>query len=128
MAANNAQTMDRRDFPAAIIPNGTALSNGVQSYGATFVGLVTPAAWTAADITFDVSKDGTTWFPLFDNAGAEVKIPSASIPTGAGQAFALLSTIFQGWSWLRVRSGVSATPVNQAAARTVTLVRHPTAS
>jgi hypothetical protein len=93
--------------------------------GATVVSLTTPAAWTAADISFAVSQDGVTYSPLYDartpGAATEVTIPSASIPVNAARSFALDPSIFAGFNFVKVRSGTNASPVNQAAARSVTV-------
>ena len=104
---------------SANIANGAALSAPVCLGGKVLCAIRMPAAWTAADITFQVSYDnGTTWADLHDDGGTEVKIPTP----GAGEVRALDPSIFTSCMFLKVRSGVSATPVNQAAARTITLV------
>lgn len=95
---------------------------GTQTRYRSLVGLVTPSAWTAAAISFLVSADGTNYFPLYNSAGTEVTIPSASIATGAGRAFSLNPQDFAGWRYVKVVSGVNGTTVNQGAARVVTLV------
>lgn len=92
------------------------------------LGIWTPGAWTAAAITFQVSHDGgATWGDLFDATNGEVTIGSALIPTNAARFFALNPAQFVGFSRIRVRSGVTATPVNQVAAATLTLVTRPVA-
>lgn len=112
----------------ATIADGAALSGAVDLRGTTLLGVMTPAAWTAAAITFDVSIDGTTYAPLYDSTGAEVTIPSASIATAAGRAFALDPVWGVAWNYLKVRSGTAAAPVNQSgAARVLTLVTRPLA-
>jgi hypothetical protein len=37
--------------------------------------LLTPATWTAATISFQVSEDNATWRDLFDTDGNEVRRP-----------------------------------------------------
>jgi hypothetical protein len=87
-------------------------------------GIITPAAWTAADISFLVSMDGTTMYSLY-NAAGEVKIASALIGAEEARAFALNPADFAGWNYVQLRSGVNGTPVNQEAARALTLLRKP---
>ena len=82
--------------------------------------LVTPAAWTAADITFQASADATTFGDAFDDGGTEYESPSPS-----DQYLSIPEGEIRGALALKVRSGVTATPVNQAAARTITLVFKP---
>lgn len=107
----------------ASIANNESLSGGVDGgEGRALVGLQTPAAWTAAAITFDVSTDNTTFVPLFDSIGAEVIVPSASIATNAARGFALDPAAFVGWRYVKVRSGINGTVVAQGAARSVTLI------
>jgi hypothetical protein len=112
----------------ATIANTASLSGNISLDGIVPVGLWTPAAWTAAAITFQMSRDGgATWGDLFDEAGAEVTIPSAAIPTAAARRFALNPRIFLASALLRIRSGTTAGagPVNQGGDRVITLVVRP---
>ena len=122
------------------ITNGTALSGYIDIRGFVVVGLVTPAAWTAADITFQscaqaastvpgagITGDPGVFYDLFTDQGVEVKIPTAGIPIGGGRFFAFNSVNFGSGAglnveYLKIRSGVTGVPVNQAADRVVTLV------
>jgi hypothetical protein len=88
--------------------------------GKTVAGVILPAAWTTADLSFLVCNSYSgTYVPLYDSAGTEVKVPSASISTSESRAFDLDSNAFMPWRYVKVRSGVNGTAVNQAAARTV---------
>lgn len=80
--------------------------------------LLMPAAWDAAAITFLVSerRDGT-YLPLYSSAGTEV-----SATVAASRAVALDPTTFAGLRFFKLRSGVAATPVNQTAARLITII------
>jgi hypothetical protein len=89
------------------------------------VGLMIPAAWTAAAITFSASQDGTTYADLWETStgtAVERTIASANIPTAATRFLSLNLSDWVGVNWLKVRSGTSASAVNQAAARSITLV------
>jgi hypothetical protein len=101
----------------ATIPNGTAVSNGFQLHDHNSIILTTPAAWTAAVLTFDVSLDGVTWYPLYDDAAAEVSIASATIGASRAIAAATILNKVLGATWVRLRSGAAGAPVNQGAAR-----------
>ncbi|MFA6280382.1 MAG: hypothetical protein WC612_06285 [Bdellovibrionales bacterium] len=102
----------------ATIAAGAALSGAVNLGGLRLFGLVMPAAWTAAGITFQVSYDGgTSWSNLYDANGNEV-----SVTVAASRAIALDPVTFAAISMIKVRSGTAAAPVNQIAAAAVQLV------
>ena len=76
--------------------------------------LLVPTGWTAANITLLGSINGTTFFPVHDAAGVEVTL------TAAADRIVRFPPDFRlGFPYLRIRSGTTAAPVNQAAARTV---------
>jgi hypothetical protein len=108
----------------ATIANGASLSDAQQVSG-RLVGIVIPAAWTAAAITFQGSQDGTNYFDIWDNAtatAAERTIASAGVPTAGGRLLSLDLTDWLGVNYLKVRSGVAGAAVNQGAARLLGLV------
>lgn len=101
----------------ATIANGASLSGAVD-LGTMRPGRMTlPAAWTAAAGTFAVSADGVTYGPLYDWAGTEVSIASASMV--ASREIVLDPTLFLSVRYLKVRSGTNGAPVNQGAARAI---------
>jgi len=103
----------------ATIANGASLSAAIFLGEGVLVGIQMPAAWTAADLTFQVSVDGgTTWVDLHDDGGAEIKITSPS----AGEFRAMDPSNFSSAMFLKVRSGISAAAVAQGAARSLTLM------
>lgn len=79
--------------------------------------IIFPSAWTAANATFQISADGTTFVDLYDADGTET-IAQAD----ASRAVHLDPAIFSAVPYLKIRSGTSGTPVNQAADRVLTLV------
>jgi hypothetical protein len=88
--------------------------------GYQITGIVMPAAWDAAGLTFQGSVDDTTYGNVVDATGAEV-----SATVAAGQYLAVPPALLQGISYLKLRSGTSAVPVVQAAKRDLTLVLSP---
>jgi hypothetical protein len=105
---------------SATIASGAALSGAVCLGDKVLAGIQMPAAWTAASLTFQVSFDaGTTWKDLYDDAGVEVTLSPTS---PAGKYLAVDPSAFAGVVFLKVRSGTTGTPVNQAADRSFTLV------
>jgi hypothetical protein len=104
----------------AIIASGGSLSGGVDLGEETLVGIIMPSAWTAADITFQVSNDNVTFYNLYDK-DAEVTLTSPD----ASLAVAIDPVNLYPWQYVKVRSGTAATPVNQADARSITLLSKP---
>jgi hypothetical protein len=98
----------------AVIANGASLSAAVE-IGKTWVtGLILPAAWTAASLTFQGSVDGTNFYNLYDTDGTEVTSQAA-----VDRFVRLDSADWSKFSHIKIRSGTSGTPVNQGAARTI---------
>jgi hypothetical protein len=84
--------------------------------GITLLGVLMPAAWTAANLTLLASNDGTNFFPIHTDGGTELTVTAAQ-----GQFIRLPVGLVLGAPFIRFRSGTTATPVNQAAARTLQL-------
>jgi hypothetical protein len=107
------------------IPIGTAISQAVRiSDGYVPCSIWMPAAWTAADIAFDVAfaPDGT-YQRLYDDTGAHVGITVAAGRTvGIGTGTKALA--LQGVEHVKVRSVAAAgtADANQAAAATGYLI------
>lgn len=103
------------------ILSGASLSNALLLSGAIPVGIITPAAWTAANITLQISRDGTIYNDVYDDAGSEVVV------TAAAARFILFANATKflcvGPSCLvKLRSGTAGLPVNQGADRTIGLI------
>lgn len=102
----------------AVIPASGSLSPEVDLGQQTLVGIVMPAAWTAASLTFQVSPDGgTTWVELYTYAGVAL-----ALTVGTSQYIAVDPTQWKGVYSVKVRSGTSGTPVAQSAQATIGLV------
>lgn len=123
--------MGRVSYVETAIANGAALSGVVDLRDQRLVGIVMPAAWTAADITFlgqpvEAGKRASTsglepFQKVVDDAGVEVKITAPAIST-----YIVLRQITQdmlrGLALVQVQSGIFGTTVNQGAARKLTLM------
>jgi hypothetical protein len=113
----------QRHIVSATIPNGGSLSPEVAVGGARIAGIIMPAAWTAAALNFEALTDQTgatpTFKPVVDSGGTEV-----TITTGGDRYIALTDTspLCAGLGRVKLRSGTSAAPVNQAADRLIKLV------
>lgn len=108
--------MDPISLTATIAPS-ESLSNPVKLGERKHVGLIMPAAWDAADITFQVSYDGVNYGNLYDKSGAEVSTKAA-----ASQAIQIGDFDLAPWVYIKIRSGTAALPVVQTAARTIQVV------
>ena len=106
-----------RSLPATILIN-TALSAAVELNGADIIRISMPAAWTAADITFQVSDDGgTTFRDLYMEWGFELGMWVDVDTSVEMSVFLRLLNIDQ----IKIRSGTSGAPVNQLAERIILL-------
>lgn len=87
-------------------------------------GVAIPSAWTAADVGFEVSDDGTTFVQAADAEGALLKI--TGIGTAAARPYAAPAECWMlgAYKFIRLASLNTASDayVNQAAARTVEII------
>lgn len=109
------------DALSAFIANGASLSGVVPILGRAIVGILLPATWTAAAITFSASPDDITYGDLYDDGGTEVTIASASVVAGRFITNATILEKLASARYVKIRSGTTGTPVNQGAARTLIL-------
>lgn len=107
----------------ATIANGAAVTGWIASQGCMSVAIDIPSSWTAADLTFEISDDGSTSKgKVRDMAGEPLRaVVNATTPLGS---YVLAPT--GGWaigsaSYFRVVSTNTASEanVNQGAARTL---------
>lgn len=101
----------------ATIANGASVSGTIDLKGRPLVGIFMPSAWTTATITFQISRDGTTWYDLYNSFGDELVAQAAASRFIAFSPNELLAA-----RYMRLRSGTSASAVNQGAARTLYLM------
>jgi len=104
------------EVKTATILSGASLSDAVQVGQAEVAGFVLPAL-TAAALSFQGSHDGATYGDVYDTSMAEVSLGS-STGSRAVQAPAAL----KGFSFIKVRSGLTAAPVNQGANRSIAVI------
>lgn len=104
----------------AVIANAASLSAEVDLEGFKLIAIEMPAAWTAANLTFQASSvTGGTFANVHDDAGVEVAVTAA-----ASRVIGLDATLpdLTAIRFLKIRSGTSGVPVNQGAERTLTLI------
>jgi hypothetical protein len=112
MAGTNLSTV------TATVLSGTSLSAAAPLNQMVVVGIVMPATWTAADLTFQVSSDGgATFHELYTSAGTPVQYQST-----AAVQFGVDGRLWGGIDQVKVRSGTAGVAVNQGADRAITLL------
>lgn len=103
----------------ATIAAGQSLSGAVQIGAEVLCAIKMPAAWTAADLSFQFSVDGgTTWDDAYDLTGNELKVTAPV----AGRLRAVDPWDFMAGVRIKVRSGLTGAPVAQGAERAITLI------
>lgn len=106
------------DSVTAIIASGASISGDINLGGMRLFAIQMPSAWTAANLTFQVSFDqGSSWTNLFDALGNEYVVTA-----GATRTIVLDPTDFAALPLVRIRSGTSTTAVTQAADRSIGLI------
>lgn len=100
------------------IANGQSLSGAIALGGLRLFGIVMPAAWTSASLTFQMSPDnGASWVNLYDDAGGEYMVAA-----DASRYIMLDPAAFAALPIIQIRSGTSGAPVTQGADRTLNLM------
>lgn len=100
------------------IPASGALSNGINLEGVRLFGLDIPATWTTANVVVYQKHADGTYKPVKDETGAEL---SLTVTAGGCIRFSNPAQ-FAALTDIKLLSGSTATPVNQAADRSITLV------
>lgn len=104
----------------ATIPAAAALSGEVELGPYERGAILMPAAWDAAALTFQGGDEaGGTFGDIYDGeSGASAEV---SVDAAAGQVVPIPAEVMA-LNIVKVRSGTSAVPVNQAAERVLTLI------
>ena len=80
-------------------------------------GIIMPAAWTTANLTFQLAVDNSNYYNVYDANGGEL-----TINADASRFILIPPSLYLAAGAIKVRSGTAATPVAQGAARTITLL------
>jgi hypothetical protein len=100
------------------IASGASESEAVASKGMALVGIVTPAAWTAADLAVKAGLAADAMLPAYDNAGNPQK---GEASTSQWIAFPTSDAVFAPYIGVQSVDAAGA-PVVQADDRTLTLI------
>lgn len=107
----------------ADIPANTSTSQSIDLLSSVLIGFVTPSVWTTAAITLEVSLDNTIWFAtIYDSASTATGVYLTPV-VSSGYTVDTLALI--PYRYIRFRSGTSATPVVQAATRSIAVITRP---
>ena len=106
------------ELQTVTIASGTALSPAVALGEKTLVGIVMPAGWDAASMTFQGAVDDATFGEVIDGSSGS----AVALTVAAAQFIVVDPAKWRGVPAIKVRSGTSGSPVNQTANRTITLV------
>lgn len=101
------------------IAAGESLSSVVDLADKPILGIIMPAEWTAANLSFRAAKDGSDEFKdIYNDTGAELVVQA-----DAGRAIGIdvIAMGLAAWRRLRIRSGTASAPVVQEAERTLIL-------
>ena len=118
--------INTRSLLTATIASGESVTAAIDLGNTSLVGFVAPAAWTTAALNLEVSLDGANWVTAGVIGPDGVAVGSWSAVT-AGAAYAVDVAGMLPWAYVRFRSGTQASPVNQGAARTFTVITRPLA-
>jgi hypothetical protein len=101
------------------IAAGASLSGAWMVGNRVPVRIEMPAAWDAANLTFQTSHDGVTFQNKYDGMGAGAEF---TVGAAAARNIDLNPADWIGVRWLKIRSGTAGTPVTQSAARDIYLI------
>lgn len=105
-----------RNYPVAVIAEGASASGVIQNGRGVSIGLIMPAEWTDAVLSFKGGDDPDDLHPIKQD-GSYVTVAAA-----AGDAVVLDLHCFHPWRYFQIISGTHASPVNQDAARTIKII------
>lgn len=109
---------------ATILAGATGLSDVVDLGGYRLVGIEMPAAWTAANLTFQaLSSQFNTYQNLYDDGGTEVTVTAAASRNIGFRSD--LTLLLMSYRFIKLRSGTTGSPVDQTATRLLGLVLIP---
>jgi len=104
------------EYETVTIANTESLSGAIDLEQKTLLAIIMPAAWTASNLSFQSSENGTTWNDLYSETGAETIVTA-----DAERYITLTPADWVGVQHLKLRSGTSGDPVTQEGDRDIKL-------
>ena len=101
----------------ATIPAGGSITPAVDCTAGRIIQINTPPAWDSANITFQVSPNGVAYDDLYLAEGQELMLTCQP-----DRAIVVRADNWPAGRFIKIRSGPSAAPVNQTAARDFVIV------
>lgn len=107
---------------------GTSISSSIDCRNlGVLIGISFPAVWTVARCSFQASLDNSTFVNVMDSSANEVLVRGSGnaglwVSLSSSGAAADSPSGMLGAPYLKVRSGSTATPINQVADRILTLI------
>lgn len=101
------------------IASSASLSSLAAGDGRVLVGIIMPASWDAADLTFKASNTGGADFLDVYEESSDTQL---TVQAGASRHIRLRVNEWACFPYLKVQSGTTAVPVNQTAERVITLL------
>lgn len=99
------------------IASGQSLTASIDIKDLPIVAIQMPSTWTAANLTFQGSNDGTNFFDVYNLEGDEYRVVAA-----ASRYIVLSPFEFQWARYIKIRSGTTGAPVAQGGERTIVIV------
>lgn len=116
MAAPDIPTRSSLVTVTATIANNESLSDAINLTGYSLVAIIMPATWTAANLTFQAGATAAALADVYDSSG------ELAVTAAASRFITVSREAFVSLRHLKVRSGTTGSPVNQAAERSITLL------
>ena len=113
--ADGSLPSQRQLISVTLSTTSTGQSDAIDCAGATLSSiLMATSAWTNASMTFLGSIDGSNFYDIYGSTGNEI-----AYTTTASRLMTFDPAFWLGMRWIKIRSGTTATPVAQAAERTL---------
>jgi hypothetical protein len=119
--------MSNTIYVTATIGAGSSISNAINTNQFVVDSITTGSNTSGSTLTFLVSNDGTTFFPLYTNANVEYSILSGSAPNAAPRAYYVADDALDSFRSFKICLGTSASRINQVtdpAIFAVALINH----
>jgi hypothetical protein len=88
--------------PTVTIASGQTKSNAVHLRGNSLLGFALPSTFDGTEVSFEVSQDGSTFYPLYDEDGDQILLTVA-----ASRAYEINAGRFAAWTYMKFVAGTA---------------------